>query len=105
LHTVNIPLEATVWMATPTIAAPRTFASENVTVEARATRRIRVTLYSRIEGMPETEGSMQAVDAILKTPLDMAKEFEMDVPTLMTVYVLTVVVCLRIRRGLGRSDW
>ena len=53
--------------------------------------------------MPGIESSMQVdaregrrleVDVILGTPMRMAREFGMDVPTLATVYALTVACLL-----------
>jgi ketopantoate reductase len=67
-------------------------------------------LMERIQSMPGIESSMQAdaragrpleVDVILGTPMKKAREFGMDVPTLATIYALTVAVDLRIRRELG----
>jgi ketopantoate reductase len=67
-------------------------------------------LMERIQGMPGIESSMQVdaregrrleVDVILGTPMRMAREFGMDVPTLATVYALTVAVDLRIKQGLS----
>ncbi|KAI5244557.1 2-dehydropantoate 2-reductase [Aureobasidium subglaciale] len=67
-------------------------------------------LMERIQGMPGIESSMMVdaregrrleVEVILGTPMRRAREFGMDVPTLATVYALTVAVDLRIRQELG----
>ncbi|KAI5205355.1 2-dehydropantoate 2-reductase [Aureobasidium subglaciale] len=71
-------------------------------------------LMERIQGMPGIESSMMIdaregrrleVDVILGTPMKRAREFGMDVPTLATVYALTVAVDLRIRQGLGGTEY
>jgi ketopantoate reductase len=71
-------------------------------------------LMEKIQGMPGIESSMQVdaregrrleVDVILGTPMRMAREFGMDVPTLATVYALTVAVDLRIKQELGSLSW
>ncbi|THX86090.1 2-dehydropantoate 2-reductase [Aureobasidium pullulans] len=67
-------------------------------------------LMERIQGMPGIESSMQVdaregrrleVDVILGTPMRKAREYGMDVPTLATVYALTVAVDMRIKQALG----
>ncbi|KAI4722414.1 2-dehydropantoate 2-reductase [Aureobasidium sp. EXF-10727] len=67
-------------------------------------------LMEKIQSIPGIESSMQIdaregrrleVDVILGTPMRMAREFGMDVPTLATIYALTVAVDLRIKQGLG----
>ncbi|THW89110.1 2-dehydropantoate 2-reductase [Aureobasidium pullulans] len=67
-------------------------------------------LMERIQGMPGIESSMQVdaregrrleVDVILGTPMRKARECGMDVPTLATVYALTVAVDMRIKQALG----
>ncbi|THZ50820.1 2-dehydropantoate 2-reductase, partial [Aureobasidium pullulans] len=67
-------------------------------------------LMERIQGMPGIESSMQVdaregrrleVGVILGTPMRKAREYGMDVPTLATVYALTVAVDMRIKQALG----
>ncbi|KAH0368904.1 OPT superfamily oligopeptide transporter, partial [Aureobasidium melanogenum] len=70
-------------------------------------------LMERIQSMPGSESSMQVdaregrrleVDVILGTPMRMAREFGMDVPTLATVYALTVAVDRMIKQKLSATS-
>ncbi|KAG9525478.1 OPT superfamily oligopeptide transporter, partial [Aureobasidium melanogenum] len=70
-------------------------------------------LMERIQSMPGIESSMQVdaregrrleVDVILGTPMRMAREFGMDVPTLATVYALTVAVDRMIKQKLSGTN-
>lgn len=70
-------------------------------------------LMERIQSMPGIESSMQVdaregrrleVDVILGTPMRMAREFGMDVPTLATVYALTVAVDRMIKQKLSGTS-
>ncbi|KAH0272099.1 2-dehydropantoate 2-reductase, partial [Aureobasidium melanogenum] len=70
-------------------------------------------LMERIQSMPGIESSMQVdaregrrleVDVILGTPMRMAREFGMDVPTLATVYALTVAVDRMIKQKLSATN-
>ncbi|KAH0336714.1 OPT superfamily oligopeptide transporter, partial [Aureobasidium melanogenum] len=70
-------------------------------------------LMERIQSMPGIESSMQVdaregrrleVDVILGTPMRMAREFGMDVPTLATVYALTVAVDRMIKQKLSETN-
>jgi hypothetical protein len=64
---------------------------------------VRVWTCRHIDGkkVDAKEGRRLEVDVILGTPMRMAREFGMDVPTLATIYALTVAVDLRIKQGLG----